>query len=552
MTCARWGRGCGASLGRCRCWVRRREAGLCRMAELAKPLVEGGYPLQRVLCRRPDGSRCNQYSRCPARSGRDGPKDAAIVVGTHALVGSLVEWVADGGLLVVDEPPCLVESERVSLADLRRAKAALSLFEADYAKAMTPVLESAISIAEDGGPPTDLLRHPSLGAFPGAAKGPPVRTECLVTAAASLSWARELGRVTSTLRALEHFCAGGVKHASVRVVGGRRSRTLRLAYPRGTLCDAFSNANVSVVIMDAGADVHVPVLKRLMGEEPRLHRFFARDGSLVHRTLLSTRGATRRQWVVKHNAAPTEQALAAIERTLGWASESPETRALGVITFQPLAAAMKRALETDNQSPAPRGEHDDRSTPTARLASSLRRWPGRIQIAHYGAVRGLDSMKDVDALITLGDPWPNLGEVQHEVESLCLSESWERRAHAHCQVELEQAHGRVRAAHRSRPARVAHLGSVLPGGSGWLHDVEFRHDRKVRAGVDSRCDASEVEEAVRAIGGLRATARQVGCSHVTLHRYLRGRAVPATIGARLRALAGATSAPSAVVPAVLS
>ncbi|WP_437498241.1 hypothetical protein [Sorangium sp. So ce1099] len=48
---------------------------------------------------------------------------------------------------------------------------------------------------------------------------------------------------------------------------------------------------------------------------------------------------------------------------------------------------------------------------------------------------------------------------------------WERRYEALCAAELEQAHGRLRTVHRTRPARMLHVGNVVPGG--W-RDAEVR------------------------------------------------------------------------------
>jgi hypothetical protein len=48
------------------------------------------------------------------------------------------------------------------------------------------------------------------------------------------------------------------------------------------------------------------------------------------------------------------------------------------------------------------------------IAPLLARAPGiRWMIGHYGAMRGLDAMSACDGLVTLMDPVPNLGTIQH-------------------------------------------------------------------------------------------------------------------------------------------
>ena len=109
------------------------------------------------------------------------------------------------------------------------------------------------------------------------------------------------------------------------------------------------------------------------------------------------------------------------------------------------------------------------------LGPILRCWPGEIVFGHYGAVRGLNSMADVDALITLGDPWPHLGDARNDAAFLGLAQAWQQRLEAMCRAELEQAHGRIRPVHRARPGRALHVGTVLPSGYGWTSgSVEMR------------------------------------------------------------------------------
>jgi hypothetical protein len=162
---------------------------------------------------------------------------------------------------------------------------------------------------------------------------------------------------------------------------------------------------------------------------------------------------------------------------------------------------------------------------------------GEIVFGHYGAVRGLNTMADADALITLGDPWPNVGDARNDAAFLGLAPSWEQRLEAMCRAELEQAHGRIRAVHRTRPARALHVGSVLPSGYGWTAGgVEIRTMKPGPTREASAMDLPELLHHVDTRGGMRSVARTLGCSPATVVRYCNGeRPVPTEVALTLRA-----------------
>jgi hypothetical protein len=147
-------------------------------------------------------------------------------------------------------------------------------------------------------------------------------------------------------------------------------------------------------------------------------------------------------------------------------------------------------------------------------------------------------MADVDALATLGDPWPNLGDVKNDVAFLGLADAWETRLEALCRAELEQAHGRMRVVHRRRPGRALHVGNVLPGGSGWQSgEVRVRRQQSGRPKTTGAMSLDELEQVVVRLGGMRATARALGCGQATVSRYLAGRReIPSAFAERVRVL----------------
>ncbi|QDU66328.1 hypothetical protein [Engelhardtia mirabilis] len=86
---------------------------------------------------------------------------------------------------------------------------------------------------------------------------------------------------------------------------------------------------------------------------------------------------------------------------------------------------------------------------------------GRWTVGYYGKDdRGTNRFEGVDALITVGDPYANIGSTSIEAELLDLHPG--RRIEEHVQALLVQAHGRARSLRATRPQALIHLGRRLP------------------------------------------------------------------------------------------
>jgi hypothetical protein len=149
-------------------------------------------------------------------------------------------------------------------------------------------------------------------------------------------------------------------------------------------------------------------------------------------------------------------------------------------------------------------------------------------------------MADADNLVTLGDPWVNVDQVRHECAFLGLTD-WDARLEAMCRAELEQAHGRLRTVHRTRPARALHVGAVAPGGAEWSRaQVAVR---RAAPGPPKRAGGSDDELLLSAVlerlGSVSELAGALRCEPRSVRRYLAGeRALPGELRLRLRELRG--------------
>ena len=551
----------------------------CRLHLTALPLVEGGQSMQREFCLGRGKERCEYYESCLARDGAVGPDNARILVGPHALLSHLDAAAGTTGLLIIDEPPALLEAEEISLTDFDTAIRSLDKFELQYLHAMRPALQALRAWTESVAPlgevrsPVDALQgaaeHVSAaelktacnaagvkektgadamvacarGAIPEDHRGsaPPILRVHVFAARRLLDLARELGAASRVLRAV-HAAVTADRPVAVRVDDRKGPRVLFLTRMREDLVQAVKREG-AVVVADANVEIHAPVLAKVVGYDPPVHTFAAADGAPIARTLFRSWAATRKKWLPSGKLA-LEAGIAQILATvLVWAKEDPNTCDLGIITFLPLAVALRAALQPEDASvEAAWADGGQRPEHLARaremLAPVLVGWPGRIVVGHYGAIRGLDHMKELDALATLGDPWPNLGQVQHDIAFLGLAEAWEARVEAMCRAELEQAHGRLRTVHRTRPGRALHVGRVLPGGTGWKgRSVEIRTDRGGRPPNRAVMSQQELLGIVATLGGIRATARVLGCPHQTIACYVKGaQAVSEPTALKLRAL----------------
>jgi hypothetical protein len=328
---------------------------------------------------------------------------------------------------------------------------------------------------------------------------------------------------------------------SIRAELRGRDRVLLVTAPREGLVDALRRDG-PVVVLDANADLHAPILARIVGYEPPMHAFKARDGAPIARALFRTSHANQKAWSEGGSFAPTEHLVACVKTAFAWAAEDADTRTLAIIAPRNLELALRHAAGDDRT--AVRAQWKDAGLSAARLdefdaalGPIVGAWKGTLRFAHYGATRGLNGMADADALVRIGDPWRSFGDIENDVAFLQLG-SVQARNDALCRAELEQAHGRLRTVHRTRPGRALHVGRVLPGGSGWtLETVEVR---EAKPGPKRRAPAMTADEFATIVAtapSVSAVARAVGRERATVRDYLTGKSqIPIDVAERARSL----------------
>jgi len=553
----------------------------CRFHDVAQPLVAGGQSMQRELCEGRGRFKCDHYDECRARRGCEGPDDARIAVGPHALIGALDKAAGTTGLLVIDEPPDLLDRTCITLDELALTVSMLSAFDRDYADAMRPALQAvrawleappgsqgatlvkdAVRTFASGVDPACLDRAQSAAEVDGDAvecaasaplldkrsTAPPLRQVEIMHLRFSVDRARRIGTASGVLAAIYQALT-----APWPVIGNVEEHVgqpvLQITAARRELTEALRREGAAVV-MDANIEVHRSIYEKALGYAPPMHEFRALDGAPIERTHLWCSSASRTHWMRGGKLVPKPSLTSAVRALIAWATGDPEARRLGLITLKPIRLALEAILRPGDQAATEAWKEAGQLPGTlAELRSALGPildgWGGEIILGHYGAVRGLNSMADVDCLATLGDPWPNVGQVARDMDYLGMSADGDARMEALCRAELEQAHGRLRTVHRTRPGRALHVGRVLPGGSGWCGGKVTRQSMpNGRPKADEVMSAAELERFIADCGSVRAAARVVDCSRAYLQQCRSGKKpISRRIAAALRELQGCNQNP---------
>lgn len=179
-------------------------------------------------------------------------------------------------------------------------------------------------------------------------------------------------------------------------------------------------------------------------------------------------------------------------------------------------------------------ERLDESPEVAKLVAAWRANGRELELAHYGAVRGLNRWAAFDACLTIGDPWPSKPTAQDTADALGLG-NFDTAYIAAARGELAQVHGRLRDVRRTTPAWHGHFGQLAP--AGWGPNtvvITFplgRPPAEQAPGVQER-----FRSYVARVGGVRAAARTLGVAAGTVGDWQSGRrAIPRRISDRLLA-----------------
>ena len=259
------------------------------------------------------------------------------------------------------------------------------------------------------------------------------------------------------------------------------------------------------VLLDATADVAVVrALAAHTGYLPDSHVTDVRvaDGAPVTRRLLFWADASRKT-ALEGAAVRWGEGLERYVRAALAQVADARGRAVGLFSWKALADVLDAAV---------RGVEG--ADPVARAIVADARGRGvELVVGHYGHARGRNDWSNCDALVSIGDPRPNVGSSRAIAAVLGLADDHAevyRRATA---AEVSQVAGRLRAPWRSAPALHVHVGTVVP--ASWDARAEVL---EIPRGPADVIDAAGVLDAVRVYGSARLGSAAAGVADITARR----------------------------------
>ena len=477
---------------------------------VASPLVDGGQSLERLFCEPDRGSPCDRALDCPARSGLDGDLQANLVVGPHELLGSLATYAGKGGVIVIDEPPALVQVTALTVEDLEAALAEAGSFEAGYSERMAPVVHAVIAWAKGAVPgqvltadeavragiesvpmevrpaavdsspdgiAAEAVRRARIATGEATSTAPPLTMVAAISSRWNLERATAIGKASAAYLSLYRSLQPpqeGLHPVRLRVVERDQTRIVSLVGANELAVETLRR-DAPTVLLDAGAALIAPTVERIVGYAPRLVEIDVSDGAPVSRTILATGRATRSK-MLPRGQIDLDAVVPLMRAAFAWAKEKEKesTKTLVIVSWAPIEAMVLACLDDPTGAAKAR-----RANVPAKILSEARKrledviapWRGRVRCAHFGGLRGLDHLRDADALATIGDPRPT---IDAEADRCAwLETDYDGRIEALAAAELEQACGRLRLVHRDKEARALHIGGIVP--AGWRgREVEVR------------------------------------------------------------------------------
>jgi len=530
--------------------------------ETARPgqvqrLFGAGQPTPTASCSRPDVVEafqksglggpsacglCPDQPSCRVKTGRSGPRTAPIVVGIHALLGTAANAIGEPGLLVIDEGMPLFKHAALSMADLDAARAGLrrGLFAKKYASVMRTIVNAAIRVTSardrsrpfvgqlfDELPSTPTghiasLRGPrrdgwraQLAKVTKAGKTPPFA----ITRAAEVintGDAKLLTRASRTLRELGRAVLDeAVVHWSYGTGSRRDDPMIVVSSVRKDVVQILSRSGPSL-LLDATADI-VPL--RSLGLELTVHELEVQDAAPIDRVAIAWNHGSHTK-MAPHGRADFELLRQGLSLGLQRLQREGRKNVL-VIAFKPVADELRKGLND------------------LGLGGFVRDG-GRVLVTHFGGLRGANNWEEVqwdqiDAVLTIGDPIPNIDNLNAEATLLGLTdEQADDRLRSLAAAELAQAHGRLRATRRETPATSVHVGRIVPGG--WDRNNAVVEGTSGRPPTMAAMGTDELVAIIKRVGSVAKVSKATGISRRTLHRYKAGGRIPAHAASKLRAL----------------
>lgn len=518
---------------------------LCTQFRTASRLQAAGADVSSVVCR-----GCPDHKGCKAIAATRKDADAPYVVTVPQLARSARESVArilgnvpvESVLTVYDESVAFFEAVQLSPEELQHTVNVLDhdetvakgrrLFDAyklEPIRALARVLcaqrggalsaQAACDLA-----PTTLQRLPRMPGRPplpetlericGQYVRDPIGMEAALEPNSKAVWNVDPDYLATVIRVVLALAelARAIDHNGVNAIEWVAG-TLRIRSRTVAARDITENGGI---ITDATPKEHE--ILAMARHRAVFHRFDVPDNVPVTREVVYRSKASRRTLLTKEKQPSWDSVLPLLRAAVAKVQAAGCARAL-LVTYRPIHLAIRNG--TDEGSEAAR----------QILAGAGFEY----DLAHYGAVRGLNRWLHFDCCVTIGDPWGDIGVDASDIREVCRLLGYEptpaeidSTMRDAGEDELLQCHERIRTRSRKTQAWQFHFGSgMVP--TGWTVATATASDADAggRPKMSGSVTIAELREWVDALGGTAKAASKLGVDRKTVQRYLNGsRALP--------------------------
>lgn len=513
--------------------VESAESGMepCQFRAKALPLINGGQNITRTFCgtdedaeekerdpMEPEPVRCPFRDTCQVRHGLDAntPKSDLVHIVNHAMIRRRAAAASMKELVVIDEPAHYREAANITDCDRENFNTQNNFFQPWFVRQMRPFVHRVLQCKEESFKTVgELFRGLEAEAFEllykqnGKRKrisSAPIEPGILQSFKKDITHIDpvKLGaasRVYNTIfKMVVEYGAivaadfGEEKESDVDLLTLARKFPTRVRlstlHGQGDVLQVLQiNRDFAepllrsgpTLVLDANANTNRAAYEKILGYElPEVKKISVDDAVPIERTHLKT--SMSRAKMFHFGKIDKDVMSKALTRIRRWIEQRERTLRYGLITYRTIALVILAAKGVDIRA---QWKDTYGHLPTliylARLALGPaldqidlgERKSGKLPSNWFGAIRGLDHMKDLDGVITLGDAWPNMDEVRADAELLGFDEEWvTAQLEMRARDELEQAHGRLRTVYRTKGGRSLHVGHVCPGGTGWSSVVD--------------------------------------------------------------------------------
>lgn len=571
--------------------------GECKFKKAGELIADSGQSMFATMCSGFNENPCPHFKTCKAKDRIEGPSNARANISTHAKITELASE-AKSGKLLIDESVQSVIEHTFTIKDLEHAEKMLDNFARRAANALTPalvafkafvqsvgVLGERLSVPEAIKRSVDVIEEQEILAACKSTSTTPSRDifdtimECASKAIEedknqstiplrptksglireSVTFARDVARASKTLNMIR--CGLDQTYASIIDVDvSGKDRIVTLSTVNRAFLDAMTRGGTTI-LLDATGFTQLPFLSKFV-KDFNVVEIHVKDACPVRRIFHSGMGSRRGLFddaKLPKWEGPLISHFYKIRETIDEERKKGNAiKEVALVTFMKLEAAICYAMKSRSTLEDPvetwKSHGEDFTQEALDEAAHIIRkiLPDDVKYytLHYGAERGNNFAKNVDMIVTLGDPRPNLDSTRR-ASRLC-DHDCDQMMHDETSARLTQALGRARHASPAREGKrlvSMHIGKVLPSEPQWhMEGVELSIAPPYV--FDMGMGQLVFTDMLKKSGKThKEVAQAVGVHSYTVHRWLNGLAlINKDTAAKLVEFFGVTDTPPSTAP----